>query len=130
MTTLPVEFPQLNAGQKSFSRPKLGFLGVGWIGKNRLEAVAKSGVAEIAAIADASPELARQVAGTFPQAAVLSSLDELIGTEVDGVVIATPSALHAEQAIMALEGGIAVFCQKPLGRDAKETRRVIDAARA
>jgi predicted dehydrogenase len=130
MTTLPVETPQTKVSQKPFSRPKLGFLGVGWIGKNRLEALAKSGIAEIAAIADASPELARQAAGAFPQAAVLGSLNELIEQGVDGVVIATPSALHAEQAIAALERGIAVFCQKPLGRDAEETRRVIAAARA
>jgi predicted dehydrogenase len=44
-------------------------------------------------------------------------------------VIATPSALHAEQAIAALDRGLAVFCQKPLGRDASETRAVVEAAR-
>jgi predicted dehydrogenase len=54
----------------------------------------------------------------------------LLDTEVDGVVIATPSALHAEQAITALERGVAVFCQKPLGRTAEETRRVVEAARS
>jgi predicted dehydrogenase len=48
---------------------------------------------------------------------------------VDGVVIATPSALHAAQAIQALERGTAVFCQKPLGRNAAETRRVVESAR-
>ncbi len=46
------------------------------------------------------------------------------------MVIATPSAQHAEQAIRALEAGAAVFCQKPLGRDASEARAVVDAARA
>ncbi len=50
--------------------------------------------------------------------------------DLDGVVIATPSALHAEQARQAFAGGVAVFCQKPLGRDLAETRAVIDAARA
>src|SRR5690606_772649 len=49
---------------------------------------------------------------------------------LDGVVIATPSALHAEQAEAALERGLAVFCQKPLGRTAAEARRVVAAARA
>jgi predicted dehydrogenase len=48
---------------------------------------------------------------------------------LDGVVIATPSALHAEQAIRALENGVAVFCQKPLARTARETARVVEAAR-
>lgn len=99
---------------------RLGFLGVGWIGRHRMEAIGRSGVAEIAAVADPAPE-----AG-----APLATLDELLEQELDGVVIATPSALHAEQSIRALEHGLAVFCQKPLGRTAAETRRVVDAARA
>ena len=49
--------------------------------------------------------------------------------DLDGVVIATPSALHAEQSIAALESGLAVFCQKPLGRDAAEAAAVVAAAR-
>jgi predicted dehydrogenase len=46
-----------------------------------------------------------------------------------GLVIATPSALHARQSIMALERGVAVFCQKPLGRTALEAGAVVAAAR-
>ncbi len=48
---------------------------------------------------------------------------------LDGIVIATPSALHSAQSIAALRSGCAVFCQKPLGRNADETRAVLDAAR-
>jgi predicted dehydrogenase len=59
----------------------------------------------------------------------LDTLDELLAAELDGIVIATPSALHAEQAVTALERGLAVFCQKPLGRTADEVRAVVDAAR-
>jgi predicted dehydrogenase len=57
------------------------------------------------------------------------SPEELLGAGLDGVVIATPSALHAEQSIAALRSGSAVFCQKPLGRDAAETAAVVGAAR-
>ncbi|MDQ3284085.1 MAG: Gfo/Idh/MocA family oxidoreductase [Acidobacteriota bacterium] len=56
--------------------------------------------------------------------------EDLLASDADAIVIATPSAMHAEQAIAALERGKAVFCQKPLGRNAEETRRVVDAARA
>ncbi len=112
------------------ARPRLGFLGVGWIGKNRLDAIAQSGVAEIAAIADASEALAREAAAVAPGCETSSSLDALLALGLDGVVIATPSALHADQAVRALERGLAVFCQKPLGRTAAEARRVVDAARA
>jgi predicted dehydrogenase len=109
--------------------PRLGFLGVGWIGRARLEALLASGAAEAAAVADVSDELRAQALAAAPGAAGAASLDELLAAGVDGVVIATPSALHAEQAVAALEAGAAVFCQKPLARDGAETARVLDAAR-
>jgi predicted dehydrogenase len=99
------------------TRPRLGFVGVGWIGRKRLDAVAASGTAEVAAVADPA------LAGALP------SLAQLLDAELDGVVIATPSALHAEQAIAALERGLAVFCQKPLALDAAGARQVVDTAR-
>jgi predicted dehydrogenase len=98
------------------TRPRIGFLGLGWIGRARLEAVRHE--IEVAALADPA----------VPEA--LDTLDELLAHELDGVVIATPSALHAEQAIAALDAGVAVFCQKPLGRTAAEAQAVVDAARA
>ena len=100
------------------TRPRLGFLGVGWIGRNRLEAIEASGVADAAAVADPAVDGAA------------ASLDDLLEQELDGVVIATPSALHADQAIAALERGLAVFCQKPLALDAASAERVVDAAAA
>jgi predicted dehydrogenase len=115
---------------KKIAKPRLGFLGVGWIGRHRLEAIAKSDFAEIAAIADTARDLTAAALEIAPGAAVLDSLDDLVEVGLDGVVIATPSALHAEQAIAALERGIPVFCQKPLGRTTEENQRVIDAARA
>src|SRR5690606_2280601 len=83
------------------ARPRLGFLGVGWIGGHRLQAVANSGLAEVAAIADPVAEMVGMAAAVAPEAAQVRSLDELLRLELDGVVIATPSALHAEQSIAA-----------------------------
>lgn len=115
----------------SVARPRLGFLGVGWIGRHRMRAIADSGVAAIAAVADASTDIAREASAGLPERPHLSrSLDDLLEQELDGIVIATPSALHAEQATAALERGVAVFCQKPLARTAEETQCVVDAARA
>jgi len=116
--------------RSSVLAPRLGFLGVGWIGRNRMEAVVESGAGECVGIADASAEMRDAAGEVAPGAAVVGSLEELLELEPDGVVIATPSALHAEQSIAALEQGVAVFCQKPLGRTAAEVRRVVDAARA
>ena len=109
-------------------RPRLGFLGVGWIGKHRMEAIAKSGLAEIVAIADPSRERREAALEVAPHATPCEHLGQLLEQRVDGVVIATPSALHAEQAIDALGRGRAVFCQKPLARTGDEARKVVEAA--
>ena len=108
--------------------PRLGFLGLGWIGRNRLEALASSGVAEVAALCEpdgAALDAARALA---PQARVVSSLAQLLESDLDGIVVATPSALHPEQTLAALERGLAVFCQKPLGRNAREVAQIVGAA--
>jgi predicted dehydrogenase len=109
--------------------PRLGFLGVGWIGRHRMEALAGDGLARVAAVADPQREALKAAAEVAPEAALADSLDGLLEHDLDGIVIATPSALHADQAEAALERGLAVFCQKPLARDAEETRRVLRAAR-
>jgi predicted dehydrogenase len=114
----------------SASRPRLGFLGVGWIGRHRLEAVARSGAAEVVAIADPVESAAQEASRLAEGCRVGRGLEDVLAAEVDGLVIATPSALHAEQALAALEQGVAVFCQKPLGRTAEEVKRVVEAARA
>ncbi len=117
------------APRASLARPRIGFLGVGWIGRHRMEAILRTGLADAAAIADLSAEMAAEAGRLAPGAQLVSTLDELIDLGVDGVVIATPSAMHAEQSIRALERGAAVFCQKPLGRTAAEARAVVEAAR-
>jgi len=108
--------------------PRLGFVGLGWIGANRLAAVAQSGVATVAAIADTSPAALTEAGRGSPGARQLDSFETLLTEDLDGVVIATPNELHAAQALAALESGRAVFCQKPLARTAPETRRIIAAA--
>jgi predicted dehydrogenase len=109
--------------------PRLGFLGVGWIGRHRMQAIIEAGPADVVAIADPSPEMASEAQKLAPGAKIVANLDEVLDENVDGIVIATPSAMHAEQSIRALSRGAAVFCQKPLGRNAAETQAVIDAAR-
>jgi predicted dehydrogenase len=116
--------------EKPLRRPRLGFAGVGWIGRNRLEAIARSDLAEIVAVTDPTIEAGHKAIELAPGAMQVGGYEELLRQELDGIVIATPSALHAAQATAALERGIAVFCQKPLARTGAETRGVIDAARA
>jgi predicted dehydrogenase len=115
--------------EAALARPRIGFLGVGWIGRHRMQAILGTGAVDVAAISDPSPEMASEAGKLAPDARLVSTLDEILDHGVDGVVIATPSAMHAEQSIRALERGVGVFCQKPLGRTVAEVQAVVDAAR-
>jgi predicted dehydrogenase len=110
-------------------KPRLGFVGLGWIGRNRLEAVVHAGSAEVCALQDVSEAAVNEARKLAPDAVVFSSFHELLWHDLDGVVIATPNRFHARQAIAGFERGLAVFCQKPLGRTAAETKSTLDAAR-
>ena len=112
---------------KAVALPKIGFLGVGWIGRSRMEAVKKAGLASEIVVCD--PVAANvEAAVTSGAGKNFDSFEEML-KEVDAVVIATPSALHAKQSMKALAAGKAVFCQKPLGRNNAEVREIITAAR-
>ncbi len=109
--------------------PRLGFLGLGWIGKSRLEVIRRERIGKIAAIADSNSEAVRSAAEIAPEAEICMSIKDMARCGLDAMIIATPSALHAEQAIEALECGMPVFCQKPLGTSAAETRSIVRTAR-
>ncbi|WP_128254352.1 Gfo/Idh/MocA family protein [Falsirhodobacter deserti] len=111
------------------ARPRLGFVGLGWIGRHRMQAICEQGGVDIVALADPSDECVAEAAALAPGAATGNTLQDVLAAKPDGVVIATPSAMHAAQTIEALEAGCAVFCQKPLGRNEAEARAAVDAAR-
>lgn len=124
-----IETEQLN-GNLEIARPRLGFLGMGWIGRHRLRAIQRSSLAEVVAVADPSADARWRAAEFAPDAEQLPSLEALLAADLDGIVIATPTALHAEQARKALAQGLAVFCQKPLARTGEETEQVLAEAKA
>jgi predicted dehydrogenase len=107
----------------------LGFLGTGWIGRNRMEAMLATGEVRAVAICDPNAENSAAARELACGAQVVGSLEDLLACGPDGVVIATPSALHAEQCIAGFEAGAAVFCQKPLGRNSAEVEAVLAAAK-
>lgn len=111
-------------------RPRIGCLGLGWIGRHRLQSLAESGLVEVVAIADVSPDAIAAARTLAPAARCCESLAALLSVPLDGVVIATPSAQHASEVLQALDAGRAVFCQKPLARSRDEAQLVVDHARA
>ncbi|MDD5656327.1 MAG: Gfo/Idh/MocA family oxidoreductase [Elusimicrobia bacterium] len=86
---------------------------------------------EIVAVADLGPERLARAAEAFPGVRTYPNLEELLAAEtaLDFVDLATPPWLHGRQALLALERGLHVLCEKPLCLVPAEFRRLSETAR-
>jgi predicted dehydrogenase len=50
--------------------------------------------------------------------------------DIDAIYIATPHPFHCENALLCLDHGKAVLCEKPFAINAAETRQMVESARA
>lgn len=72
---------------------------------------------------------AHAAAGKGQEVRAHGSYEELVADpQVEAVYVATPHALHAEHALLALEAGKPVLVEKAFTRDADQARRVLDVA--
>jgi myo-inositol 2-dehydrogenase/D-chiro-inositol 1-dehydrogenase len=100
---------------------RLGLLGAGRIGKVHAGAIAATPGARLVAVADAMPEAAKAVAAST--GAEVRDIDAIIGAgDVDGVLVTTPTDMHADLIEKAARAGKAVFCEKPIDLDAARVR--------
>lgn len=76
---------------------------------------------ELLEVNAASLEAAKKVVGDVRHHA---SFDEMLKTSPDIVWLATPTPLHADHSIKALQHGIHVFCEKPMTATLDEAREV------
>jgi len=101
--------------------------GAGLIGQAHIEVIRQSPGLRLAAIADPSPaakSLADRIGTPF-----FASLDALLATQrPDGIVLATPNALHVPQALQCLEAGVAVLLEKPIATTIREAEKLVARA--
>jgi myo-inositol 2-dehydrogenase / D-chiro-inositol 1-dehydrogenase len=113
------------------NRPlRVGIAGLGRMGRRHAQAIARSthGAALIAACSPVADERlwARDELGV---GALYEDFGALLrDPALDAVAIVTPTSLHAEQTIAALEAGKHVFLEKPLALDVATCERVAAVA--
>jgi UDP-N-acetyl-2-amino-2-deoxyglucuronate dehydrogenase len=112
-------------------------VGCGAIGRTHVEAILALDRLHLGALVDPVAERAEALAAaveerTGERPAVHPSLaGALAGPEKPGlVVLGTPSGMHVEQAVEALEGGAHVLVEKPVDVDVRRARTLAAAARA
>ena len=107
----------------------VGVLGVGEMGKRHAENLRRLvPEARLVAIADASAERARQVAGELEIENWHGSLEAMLEQkDLDAVVIATPDKFHARDVMTSVRAGKDVLCEKPLALSLDDARAALDA---
>ena len=106
---------------------KVGLIGLGGMGFVHFNCYKKMEGIEIA-VADVRVDMAKDKIKN-DAINVYSSLEELIEREnPDFIDICTPSYMHADMAVTALNAGKHVLCEKPMSISSVETARMIEAA--
>ncbi len=109
---------------------EVALVGAGAFGAKHLDAIGAIDEVHVATIVDPVTELADELAATAGVAHTGSDLtDVLARDDIDAVILATPTPLHAEQAIACLEAGKHVEVEIPLCDDLADGRAVVEAQR-
>ena len=109
--------------------PRVGIAGFGLAGRYFHAPLLVGAGFEIASILTKNPERIKNAATDFPSAKIVSSIDELLGGNLDLLVVASTNDSHATLAIAALKAGVPVVVDKPMGRTLKETQEIIDVSK-
>ena len=107
------------------SKVRIGLAGFGLSGQGLISPFLKTDEFDVRAVLSSRTNDVRKV---WPGARVVKTFDALLTDDIDLIIISTPSHLHFEQAMMALEAGKAVMAEKPLALSADECATLVRKA--
>ncbi|MDR1870999.1 MAG: Gfo/Idh/MocA family oxidoreductase [Deltaproteobacteria bacterium] len=108
-------------------RPRVAVIGTGYWGRNLVRNFYQLGA--LKTVADPDRDILASVLQEFPGLTAVDSLEEALkDPEIQGIVLATPPRLHAEQTIMALSAGRDVLVEKPLALNYEDGRQMVSLA--
>jgi predicted dehydrogenase len=107
---------------------RVAVVGAGYWGINHVRAFARARDCQLVAVCDPDARALERAAQLAPRARRCVALDEVLGADVDAVVLATPSMAHATQAQAALAAGKHVFVEKPMALATADAEATLAAA--
>ena len=107
---------------------KVALVGIGGMGGCHFGCYKNIKDAEVIAVCDVRTDMAKEKVNN-ENIHIYSDFDELLANEKpDMVDICTPSYMHREMSIKALEHGLNVLCEKPMSLSSNDTAAIIAAA--
>ncbi|MCX7017050.1 MAG: Gfo/Idh/MocA family oxidoreductase [Candidatus Sumerlaeota bacterium] len=105
---------------------RFGVLGCGTMGSRHAECVVDGQGMRLVAVCDADRARAESVAAQFKAEAMTDARALFQRKDVDAVVVALPSALHAEFGVQAAQAGKHVMVEKPIDLSLEQARRLVE----
>jgi scyllo-inositol 2-dehydrogenase (NADP+) len=105
--------------------PRVGIAGYGLAGRYFHAPLLVGAGFEISSILTKNEQRILDAKTDFPNSQICNSLEDLLKSNIDLLVVASANQSHAEQAIAGLKAGIPVVVDKPMGRTFKETEEII-----
>ena len=100
---------------------RFGVLGAGRIGRVHSKAIASTAGASLVAIADPVARAAQDMADAY--GCDIRTIEAILhATDIDAVVICTPTDTHSDLIEQAVRAGKAVFCEKPVDLSVNRVR--------
>ena len=93
---------------------KYAVIGTSWITQSFIDGAKLDNKMQLSAVYSRSEEKGREFALRNGVDRVFTSLEELAGSDVDAVYIASPNSFHATQSEIMLNAGKHVLCEKPI----------------
>ena len=107
---------------------KVAVVGLGWWGKEIIRCISRSARFTVVYGVDPMPPSGIEAFAEEFKFALESDLERVLkDADVEGVILATPHALHERQALAVVAAGKNVFCEKPLTLTGAGAARVLDA---
>jgi 2-hydroxy-4-carboxymuconate semialdehyde hemiacetal dehydrogenase len=106
---------------------RVALAGAGAFGLKHLDALERIDGVEIVAVVSRRLDQAQEVAQKYGASLVTTELDDVLArSDVDAVILATPTQMHAEQAIATLRAGKHVQVEIPLADNWFDARAVAE----
>lgn len=107
----------------------LGIIGLGYVGSTHLRHSLKLANAHVVAVSDLSKKALRKAKDAGVKKTYTNYEELLRDPEVDAVIIALPTHLHAQCVMHAAEAKKHIFLEKPIARNVEEAKEIILASR-
>lgn len=108
---------------------RFGIIGTNWIVDRFIEAARMVQEFKLTAVYSRTRDRAEEFANQYNISKRFTDLNEMAASsDLDAVYIASPNSFHAEQAILFLQNGKHVLCEKPMAANATEVKSMIQAA--